>query len=318
MKVLQFTIPVPHNKSVIVERVSLPHHYPYLHRHKEIQLTWIRNGEGTLIVGNNVHDFCAGDVFLIGANLPHVFKSSSEYFERNSGRQIEALNLFFNLDETLLALFSMPEMKQALTFFQQFKPGFKVPYSILDKVTDTMIELDNSSGPDQIIQFFNLIGHFTAAKCKFNMLSTQNKLPDITENEGIRISRIYNYVMQHYHQTIGLEDVAGIACMTPGSFCRYFKKHTGHTFVEFLNEVRINEACKKLIAHKFESINNIAYKCGFLSITNFNRVFKSLMGITPKHYVDSYNNNIFNVNMKSSFRRLPDFTDVRKSRVLVS
>lgn len=307
MKVLQFTIPVSNNKSVIVERVRLPHHYPYLHRHKEIQLTWIRNGEGTLIVGNNVHDFCAGDVFLIGANLPHVFKSSSEYFERNSGRQIEALNLFFNLDETLLTLFNMPEMKPALTFFQQFKPGFKVPYSIVDKVIDMLIELDNSSGTDQIIQFFKLVSHLSTSKCTFKTLSAKNQLPEITEDEGGRISRVYNYVMLYYHKNIGLEEVAKIACMTPGAFCRYFKKHTGHTFIEFLNKVRVNEACKKLLAHKFESVNNTAYKCGFLSITNFNRVFKSLTGITPKIYVDNYNNNIFNVSMKSGFKRLSDF-----------
>jgi hypothetical protein len=63
MKVLQFTIPVPHDKSVIAEKVSLPYHYPYLHRHKEIQITWIQKGEGTLIAGNNMHDYSSGDIF---------------------------------------------------------------------------------------------------------------------------------------------------------------------------------------------------------------------------------------------------------------
>jgi AraC-like DNA-binding protein len=321
MKVLQFTIPVPHDRSVIVERVSLPHHYPYLHRHKEIQLTWIRSGDGTLIVGNNVHDYCAGDVFLIGANLPHVFKSSPEYFDRSSEKKIEALTFFFNPEETLFPLFSMPEMRPALAFFQQFKNGFKVPHAIVDKVIKTMIALDSASGPDQMIQFFNLIGHFTTAKCKFSALATQSKLPSIKENEGIRIGKIYNYIMQHYNAPIALEDVADIAYMTPGSFCRYFKKHTGHTFISFLNEVRINEACKKLIAHKFESINHVAYKCGFASITNFNRVFKCLVGLTPKNYIDRYNNNVFSMNRDGAYESLhsnqPEFAGFSHTHKLV-
>lgn len=296
MKVLQFTIPVSHEKSVIVERVCLPYHYPYLHRHKEIQLTWIRKGEGTLIVGNNMHDYSAGDVFLIGANLPHVFKSNPEYFDHNSNKKIEALTVFFNPEGTLLPLFNMAEMKPALTFFQQYQQGFKVPHSIVDKVVAAMVALDKASGLDQIIQFFNLIKGITSAKCKLSPLSTYGNLPGITENEGIRIGNIYNYIIQHYSEAITLEDVAKVAYMTPESFCRYFKKHTGNTFISFLNEIRINEACKKLIAHKFESINNVAYKCGFSSITNFNRVFKCVIGVTPKGYIDSYNNNVISLN----------------------
>ncbi|WP_121812240.1 AraC family transcriptional regulator [Mucilaginibacter kameinonensis] len=322
MKVLQFTIPVPHDRSVIVERVSLPHHYPYLHRHKEIQLTWIRSGHGTLIVGNNVHDYCAGDVFLIGANLPHVFKSSAEFFDRGSEKKVEALTFFFNPEETLFSLLTMPEMKSSLAFLQQNKNGFKVPNRISDKIINTMIALEGTSGLDHVIQFVNLMECFLTPGCKYNALSSQSSLPSIKESEGLRIGKIYNYIMQHYNTAIALEDVADIAYMTPGSFCRYFKKHTGHTFISFLNEVRINEACKKLIAHKFESINHVAYKCGFASITNFNRVFKCLVGITPKNYIDRYNNNIFSINRDNDYENLHkdhlDFPAFNKSRKLMT
>ncbi|WP_262493006.1 helix-turn-helix transcriptional regulator [Mucilaginibacter paludis] len=104
----------------------------------------------------------------------------------------------------------------------------------------------------------------------------------------------------HYGDELTLQDVAKVAFMTPESFCRYFKKHTGHTFVSFLNEVRINEACKNLITHRFENINSIAYKCGFKSITNFNRVFKLVIGVTPKVYLDNYHNNIVILNRTAS------------------
>ncbi|MDR6564849.1 MULTISPECIES: helix-turn-helix transcriptional regulator [unclassified Arcicella] len=79
--------------------------------------------------------------------------------------------------------------------------------------------------------------------------------------------------------------------MTPHAFCRYFKKHTRHTFLSFLNEVRINEACKKLTNSNNETIANVAYSCGFNSITNFNRVFKRITTQSPSEYIERYFNN---------------------------
>lgn len=300
MKVLQFTIPLPHDKSVIVEKVCLPHHYPYLHRHKEIQITWIRQGEGTLIAGNNMHDYSAGDVFFLGSNLPHLFKSNPEYFANNTNKQVEALTIFFDPEGTLSSFFDLPEMTQGRIFMQQHQQGFKIPDGSADEISQIMTTLKTASGSDKLVQFLYLLKGLTNLKEKLDPLSTYGNLPGITENEGIRIGKIYNFIMRHYSDPITLEDVAKVAYMTPESFCRYFKKHTGHTFISFLNEIRINEACKRLIAHKFESINSIAYKCGFNSITNFNRVFKYVIGSSPRGYLDTYNNNLVNLNRVAS------------------
>ena len=288
MKVLQFTIPVAHDRSIITDEVELPYHYPYLHRHQETQLTWIQRGEGTLIVGNNMHDFAAGDILLLGANLPHLFKSSPEYFSADSTRSIKALTLFFNPD----SLFNLPELKSFKLFMQQHQQGFKVPFDNFAQVSQLMNAVKAASGADQLIQFFNLIKYLLSIGSKLDPLSSYGDLPAITENEGIRIGNIYNFIMQRYNEAITLDDVAKAAFMTPESFCRYFKKHTGHTFISFLNEIRINEACKKLTAHKFESISTVAYKCGFKSITNFNRVFKSVIGTSPREYLDNYQNGV--------------------------
>jgi AraC-like DNA-binding protein len=285
---------------LLTEKVCQQYHYPYLHRHKEIQITWIRKGEGTLIAGTNMHDYSPGDIFVIGANLPHVFKSNPEYFTPNAGKQIEALTIFFSPEGTLSPMFDLPELKSGKMFLQQHQQGFKIPHNITDKISQQMIALKNASGTDQLIQFLNLVKGLTNIKSRLDPLSSYGNLPGITENEGIRIGNIYNYIMLNYSEEITLEDVAQVAFMTPESFCRYFKKHTGHTFISFLNEIRINEACKKLIAHKFESINTVAYKCGFKSITNFNRVFKNVIGNSPRGYLDSYNNNLISLSRAAS------------------
>ncbi len=292
MKVLQFTIQVTHDKSVIADQVDLPFHYPYLHRHKEIQISWIQQGEGTLIVGNNLHSYKSDEIYLIGANLPHLFKSSPEYFFQDSGRSVKALTLFFNPHGALSGLFDLPEMNTFKLFLQLQQHGFKIPKDHFKDVSEFMNAIKRTTGSDQLIQFVLLLKRLIAINVKLESLSSYGDLPTIIESDGIRIGNIYNYIIQNYNKPITLEDVANVAYMTPESFCRYFKKHTLHTFISFLNEVRINEACKKLTANKFDSISTVAYECGFKSIANFNRVFKCLKGSSPREYVDNYLTNV--------------------------
>jgi len=292
MKVLQFTIPVEHDKSVIIDEVSLPHYYPHLHRHKEIQITWIQRGEGTLIAGNTMYDFAPGEIYFLGANLPHVFKSAPEYFNASDHNPVKALTIFFCTDGILSPLFSLPEMKALKAFLVQHEKGFKVPDAHYGEIAELMNTVRDSHDSTQIISFLRLLNNLSRINAKLTPLSAFGDFPSISENEGIRISNIYNFVMQNYASPLTLEDVAKTAFMTPESFCRYFKKHTGHTFIEFLNQVRINEACRRLTTNKFESISAIGYNCGFKSITNFNRVFKSVMGKSPREYLDSYFNSV--------------------------
>lgn len=290
MKALQFTLPVTYDKSVIVQEEQLPHFYPYLHRHNEAQLTWIQEGEGTLVAGTSMHSFSAGDIFLLGANQPHLFKSNPEYFSTDSSKQVRSMMVFFNPHGKLSSLFELPEMQVLRSFIQQYSGGFKLPAMYVKTMSQKIQDVQQTQGFNRFMQFFQLLKSLYTINGKLVPLSI-TPVENVSESEGIRISTIYNYIMQHYDTMITLEDVAAEAHMTPQAFCRYFKKHTGHTFVTFLNEMRINEACKKLTAGKCESISTVAYTSGFNSITNFNRVFKSVIGNSPREYLESYRSN---------------------------
>jgi AraC-like DNA-binding protein len=292
MKVLQFTIPVAHDKSVIAQQEDMPYFYPHLHRHNEAQVTWIQEGEGTLIAGNNMHAFQPGEIYYIAADQPHLFKSTPEYFLPDSKKRVRALTIFFDPNGSLSSLFSLPEMRAFKDFIRQYSQGFQVPEDYATKVSRGMLDIQHAGGADQVIQFLQLLRILSSMKVNPVPLSDFDLSPGINETEGIRISNIYNYILQHYSTTITLDDVAREACMTPQAFCRYFKKHTRQTFVAFLNQTRINEACKKLTGNKYESISVVAYKCGFNSITNFNRVFKSIIGHSPREYLESYLNKV--------------------------
>ncbi|WP_316766642.1 AraC family transcriptional regulator [Pedobacter frigiditerrae] len=290
MKVLQFTIPVAHDSAVIVQEDIMPHFYTHLHRHNEAQLIWIKEGEGTLVVDNHLYAFKANDVYLLGANQPHLFKSNPEYFVENSGLQIQALMIFFDPNGKLTPLLDLPEMQLLKSFLHQHQAGFKVPSKHNELVISQMLSVQQAKNQELMISFLQLLNSLYLTSNKAEPLAAVRS-SQFSENEGIRIAHIFNYIMQHYERLITLEEVAEQAHMTPQAFCRYFKKHTRQTFVSFLNEMRINEACKKLTSGRYENIATAAYTCGFNSVTNFNRVFKAVKGESPKAYLEHYFSN---------------------------
>ncbi|WP_026993842.1 AraC family transcriptional regulator [Flectobacillus major] len=287
MKVLPFTIPVPHDKTIIVQKDVLPYFYPHLHRHEEIQLTWIQQGEGTLIADNNMHAFKSNEIFWLGANQPHIFKSDPVYFLPKSKKKITATVLFFNPNGPLSSLLNLPEINNIKRFLQQNANGFKIPSDKVMEIANKMILIKKSTSIEQMIHFMDLL-KLVSSLSGLEPLSAGSRPKLYSENEGLRMSNIYNFIIQEYEKPITLEDAANKAHMTPHAFCRYFKKHTRHTFLSFLNEVRINEACKKLTNESHVGIANVAYSCGFNSITNFNRIFKRVKGKSPSEYVESY------------------------------
>ncbi|MFH6991797.1 helix-turn-helix domain-containing protein [Flavobacterium sp. FlaQc-48] len=77
--------------------------------------------------------------------------------------------------------------------------------------------------------------------------------------------------------------MARIANLTPSSFCRMFKTKTKKPCAEYLNEIRISNACKYLIETDL-GICDSAYECCYKTGSNFNKLFNKLMGITPREY----------------------------------
>ncbi|WP_367916243.1 helix-turn-helix domain-containing protein [Leadbetterella sp. DM7] len=286
MKPLQFTIPVTPDKSVLVQEDKIPQFYPYLHRHKETQLIWIIKGSGTLIVDNHFHEFSDNDIFLIAPQQSHVFRSQPA-----NGEEVHTLSVFYDPDGSLNALLSLPELRSFHSFLKDYRGGFKVPERHAPFIAKRMMKIRKAAPTDQIIHFLHLLRAFCKMEPRPGQLASLGN-ETISEGEGLRMSRIYNYVLKNYKNQLTLDDVAAAAHLTPQAFCRYFKKHTGVTFVTFLNELRVTEACKSLTSGSFDNISGVAYSCGFNSIANFNRVFKSVAGTSPKDYLNRYIKNI--------------------------
>lgn len=287
MKVLPFTIPVPEGQTIIVQEEIENHFYPHLHRHAEIQITWIKRGEGTLLAGNSMHPFKQGEIYVLGANLPHLFRSSPEYFDERSRMTVQELTIFFDPAGKVSALFDLAEMQAVKAFFEKWQVGFKIPIEVIGTFREQIDMVQHTRGVYRMSVFLRMLNLLMGIE-NLQPLSAASHTQPMTDPEGMRIASVLNYIMHNYGSALTLEDVALQAHLTPNAFCRYFKKHTRVTFVAFVNKVRVDQACKLLINGELNNIADVAYSCGFSSVNNFNLTFKKIMGKTPRDYVNDY------------------------------
>jgi YesN/AraC family two-component response regulator len=291
MKIVQFTIPVAGEYSVVVQEDIQHWFYEHLHRHNETQITWIIKGEGTLIAGNYMQRFRPGDIYILGANQPHVFKSDPSYFDKRKKKEIHSMSVFFNPKGFFRPVLELPEMKSVSKFIDMTFFGLQAHYLHQDILSTAMQDVKNKNNAGRLAAFIEML-QFMANLKKWKSLSTEMIEHTISDSEGLRMNDIYQYTMANYTENITLKKIADIAHLTPQAFCRYFKKHTLKTYVNFLNEVRVSEACKKLMLRDFESVSSIAYQTGFSNAVTFNRVFKKITGKSPRQYSKEYNQNI--------------------------
>ena len=288
MKALQFTVINSNNDSVVVDEDVLPYLYNYLHRHNEIQITLIIKGEGNLITGNYTQPFKPGDVYIIGSDQPHMFQSAPSYFNGATDERVHAIHLLFDYDKVLRNLINLPELELIKKFIYSINNGLQVPFEHLPHIATKIHKVSNATGIKRLLLFIKLLQYLAkeVKNCKSLTTGITNQL--VPEQEGIRMHAVYQYTLNHLSENITLESIASVAYMTPQAFCKYFKKHTRKTYITFLNEIRINEACKKIMKGEIENISSIAYAFGFNSPINFNRVFKKVTGMAPSQYIKTY------------------------------
>jgi AraC-like DNA-binding protein len=292
MNIIQYILPAANEQSIVVQEDILPYAYNTLHRHKESQITLIVKGSGTFILGNSTTAFQAGDIYIIGADQPHYFQSSPHYFEHIHEENTHAIHIFFDHQRIQTAIRDLPEFCYIAEFLGFAQSGVKIPAPLASPITDKIWLIKNSPGFDRFIHLLLLLQCCAVNSMEWELLSCGLSTCDITRTEKLRMNAVYQYTLEHFCEDISLTQVASIACLTTHSFCKYFKKRTRKTYVTFLNEVRINEACKKILSNDYDNIYSIAYATGFNNAITFNRVFKKITGKCPTEYIHQFKSTV--------------------------
>jgi AraC-like DNA-binding protein len=280
MKVYPFKIPKPENNALMYQEDIEFVFYDKLHQHDEIQISFIEKGTGTLLVGDTISSFTENDIFILGSNLPHAFKSDKKGSEKS-----KMLTLFFTETSFGESFFKLNELAEINYLFSKSLQGFSLT-SNKTEIIKNFLKLKNASKLGRFILFLEILKMVSEATSI--PLSTFVDTKKYSDTEGKRMRNVFDFTIENAHQKISLEDIASIANMTKNAFCKYFKKRTNKTYISFLTEVRIENACKLLKSDKDVSINEIAYKVGFNNISNFNRKFKEVKKMKPLKYRNVY------------------------------
>ncbi|HVK46549.1 MAG TPA: AraC family transcriptional regulator [Pseudobacter sp.] len=284
MKPVRTTIPESINSEVFAVRVTaLPFFSSEFHFHEECQLVYVIQSQGKRIIGDSIEPFASDEVVLLGPQIPHVWYNDKHYFEHQASEiHARSIALFFNEEKILRELSMFAPVHKLEAVLQKARRGMKFEGQTKEMLKELLLQISMKEGLDRVITLLNIF-KILDQSVEYQLLASEGYTNKYLSNDKERIDKVFHYIFENFRQDISLNDVAAIANMNRQAFCRYFKSRTQKTFVEFLNEVRISHACR-LLTESNQAVANLAYDCGFNSITNFNRIFKEIKGISPRQF----------------------------------
>jgi AraC-like DNA-binding protein len=275
-------INVPHEHSFITRRLVLTENNPKIHSHKNYELNLIISGSGRRIVGNNISSFEAGDLVLLGPDLPHCW----EVLERQNDSPPTCIVIHF--DENIVGsdFFNLPELETVKELLNRGSSGLFFKGEKIAYVKECMQRLINLKGLESYIELLHVFKGLIQIDEK-ESLSLTPEYPTSYFRDLDQLKDVYEYVFHNLQAGISLKAASDLFNMAPGSFCRYFKKRTGKTFIQYTKEMKISIAAKKL-AESDKPIAQICFECGYNNLANFNLHFKSILKVPPSTYRKSF------------------------------
>lgn len=269
-------------ETFIYKDLTGPHFNPIWHFHPEFQISYIAKGEGTRFVGDHVHNFTEGDLVMTGPNLPHLWRSYDKYFEPKSTLDTRGLVVYFDNKLFSKELLDHEEFYAINKLVEHSNRGIEFYGATPEKIYTLLIHLAELKGFKRILKLLEILDILAHAN-DYSLLASPSYVNSFKGGDSEKMSMVYDYVMSNFKEKIALDEVAEMLNMTTSSFCRYFKPRANKTFTKFVNEIRIGHARKLLLEDNF-NISQISYECGFNALSNFNRQFKSITGLSPQEY----------------------------------
>jgi AraC-like DNA-binding protein len=253
-----------------------PHKLPKWHFHPEIELVYIKGGHGKRHIGSHVSYFENGDLILIGSNLPHL-----GFTDRLTAHQNETVIQV--LPELLVPGFlELPEMAAIRRLFERARVGMYFTGKTKYEQGERLEGLKDLPPFERLLELLDIFQQLAQSE-EYESLNVAGFVDEVGAHHQERFRIIQHFVATHYQEPVSLKEVSKEVNMTVPAFCRYFKKISGKTFVRYLNEYRVTHACK-LLSEEHGTVAEVAFDSGFNSLSQFNRLFKSVTGKSPTAY----------------------------------
>lgn len=255
--------------------------YPW-HLHSEYEIIYVREGVGDRFVADSMEGFAAGDLILLGSNVPHYMRSAAPYYSGDGTLRAKGVVIQFAQDFMSHAINHYTDLRHIKLLLEKAQRGIHFPLPQNSSLVNLVDALPAYAGLNRLIQLLVLLDQMATfdAKRALGSVHFEAKPSLFADN---RIERVLSYIHYHYTQPLPLCDMAAILSMQTSAFCRFFKEKTGKTFTAYVLELRIGYACKLLMGTSHD-VAQISIECGFNTLCHFNKLFKQTTGHTPSGY----------------------------------
>ncbi len=279
-------IDFPGRSAVKVKWREMPRFtYPW-HFHSEYELLYVIEGFGTSYVADSIKPFQAGELVLLGSNLPHFWKSDENHYKEGSKNKVKYIVIQFPNDFFNVQIAGYPEFKMIGDLLERSSQGIRFSSVFAASISKKILKFTRANGLERILQLLQLLQILAQTK-DYIVLAGEFYHQKSLEMGNDRLTKVLFYISTNYQQKIELDQVADMAHLHPSAFCRFFKEKTGKSLLEYVTDMRIGHACKLIIENK-QSISQICFESGFNNLSNFNRAFKRQTGFTPSGYFEEF------------------------------
>jgi AraC-like DNA-binding protein len=248
------------------------------HYHPEFELTLIVDSNGQRMVGDSICDYRAGDLVLLGPNLPHSYRSWPS--SSKGSRRHRAIVIQFRRECCGDHFFELPEMRLVAQMLERSAIGLAFGETETGRrVASRLKKLPSLRPTERLMSFLSVLVDL-AGESGASFLSTQTLLPLCHVEEQRRIDRICSYLHERLDKEVDFPQLAQTVHMSQAALCRFFRRATGRTMTTYVNQLRIG-AATQLLMNSDLSVLEIGFRVGFGNYSNFNRQFKSMKGVTP-------------------------------------
>jgi len=265
----------------LFSRVKKKFDFP-LHYHEEYELNLIINAPGAKrIVGDHIEAIEELEMVLVGPNLYHAW-----FTHKCESPEIRELTIQFHKDLFEDRFLRRNQLSFIKSMFEKSQRGILFSRETIERLQPRILALSQKNGFDSVLELLSIL-HDLSTSRNMRTLSDAGSSNEQLHYNSRRIEKVFEYMNAHYSRAITLSEVAKVANMPEASFSRFIKKRIGNTFIDSLNEIRLGHATRMLI-DTTHNVAEVAYKCGFNNISNFNRTFKKKKGCTPKEFRQSF------------------------------
>lgn len=252
------------------------------HHHPEYELVLITKGKGKRMVGDHIDRFEENDLVFLGSQTPHEWLCDKDYFSGTDDFTGEGIVVQFTYDFLGESFFEISENASLKNFLLHSSPGFKIFGETKYQIIPIMKEMIDMNSTDQLYALFKIFKLLQSSD-DLSPLSSHAFIESYSVQDNHSIQKALQYILQNFHKPIQMKDLLLLTNMSNTTFYNLFKRSYRMTYKNYLMNLRIGYACK-LLLDSTKNISEIAYDSGFENLSNFNRHFKKIKGLTPHQY----------------------------------